>query len=183
MEALMSKKNALLLLIDFQERIMPSMHNKEELEDKTVRLTKACRALGVPVMATAQYPKGLGAIIPAVREAMGDEACIIEKTSFSCCGQDGFMDALEEFDRGTVLVAGIESHVCVQQTVLELLEEGFNVYLLADCVSSRTSYDKQIALRRMSDEGAYIVTYESAVFEMLKNAKNPAFKSISAIVK
>lgn len=183
MEALIAKESAVLLLIDFQEKLMPSMQNPNELEDAAVRLVKGCRALDVPVMATAQYPKGLGGIIPSIKEAMGESVCVIEKTSFGCCGQEGFLDALEQQDRNIVLVAGIEAHVCVQQTVLELMEEGYEVYVLADCLSSRKSYDKEIALRRMSDDGAYIITYETALFEMLKNAKEPAFKAISAIVK
>ena len=186
------KEDAVMVGIDFQERLMPAMKGNEELEAAAVKLIKGCRVLGVPVVMTQQYTKGLGPTIPAITaaltESMGEDAAAagfytIEKTSFSAMGESAFVEALEKLGRKTVIIAGIEAHVCVQQTVIDLLEKGYTIFVANDCIASRSNTDKKYAQRRMGDAGAVGTTFESILFELLGGAKEPGFKQISAIVK
>lgn len=178
----MNKDDSLLVLIDFQERLMPAMNDREDLEENTIKLVKGCKVLGVPQLVTQQYTKGLGPTVFGIDEALGEYECI-EKTSFSAMGEPDFVDALEKTGRNTVILAGIESHVCVQQTALDLLEKGYGVFLIVDCVSSRSSYDKKYALKRMSNAGITNTTCEAVLFELCKGSREPGFKEISSLVK
>lgn len=186
------REDSIFVGIDYQEKIMPAMKNNEELEQTVIKLIKGCRILGVPVIVTQQYTRGLGETIPSVKQALTEslsetipEAAFepIEKTSFSACGEPAFMEALEKSGKKTVIIGGIETHVCVQQTVIDLLEKGYTVFVVNDCVSSRSNNDKKYSQRRMGDSGAIGTTYESVLFELLGGAKDPAFKQISALVK
>lgn len=188
----LKKEDAVLVGIDFQERLMPAMKNNIELEAAAAKLVKGCRILGVPAIMTQQYTKGLGptvaAIAEALTEALGEETGAvefqpIEKTSFSAMGEPAFVDALEKLGRKTVIIAGIEAHVCVQQTVIDLLEKGYTVFVANDCISSRNNTDKKYSQRRMGDAGAIGTTYESILFELCGGAREPGFKQISALVK
>lgn len=179
----MKKEDAVLVLVDFQERLMPVMKGQDELEAAVIKLIKGCRVLGVPMLVTEQYPKGLGRTVPAIRDALGDDPAPIEKTSFSCMGEPNFQEALKNTGKKTVILAGIETHVCVQQTVLDLLESNYEVYVINDGVSSRSNNDKKYAQRRMGDAGAVGTTCEAALFELLGGAREPGFKEISALVK
>lgn len=188
----LKKDDTVLVGIDFQERIMPAMKDHEELSESVVKLVKGCRILGVPVIMTQQYTKGLGPTVPAVAAALtepiGDDVAAaefepVEKTSFSAMGEPAFVETLERLGRKTVIIAGIESHVCVQQTVIDLLETGYTVFVANDCISSRSSTDIKYAKRRMGDAGAVGTTFESILFELLGGAKEPGFKQISALVK
>lgn len=177
-----NKKDAVLVLIDFQERLMPAIKNYEELEKAAVKLAKGCKILGVPVIVTQQYTKGLGPTIPGIHEAVGEYEPI-EKTSFSALGEPAFSEKLKSLGRKTVILAGVEAHVCVQQTALDLLEKDYSVFLAADCVGSRANNDKKFAQRRMSESGAVVTTYEAILFELCIGSKEPGFKEISALVK
>lgn len=186
------KEDAVLVGIDFQERLMPAMKAGAEMEAAAVKLIKGCRILGIPVVMTQQYTKGLGATVAAVTAALtepigeetgGAEFQPVEKTSFSAMGEPAFAEALEKLGRKTVIIAGIEAHVCVQQTVIDLLDKGYNVFVAHDCISSRSNTDKKYAQRRMGDAGAVGATSESILFELLGGAKEPGFKQISALVK
>ncbi len=179
---MVNKEDAVLVLIDFQERLMPAMHNKEELEKTVEKLIKGCKILGVPAIVTQQYTKGLGPTIPSLHEALGDYNPI-EKTSFSAMGEPEFEKELKELGRKSVILTGIESHVCVQQTALDLIDKGYDVFLVVDCVSSRSSNDMKYALKRMAGLGAIVTTYEAVLFELLKGAREEGFKQISALVK
>ncbi len=176
------KDDALLVLIDFQEKLMPAMKDDKELEKNVEKLIKGCAILGVPKLVTQQYTKGLGETIPSLCQALG-EFEPIEKTAFSAMGEPAFREAIKMSGRKTVILAGIEAHVCVQQTALDLLEEGYSVFLAADCVSSRSKNDCKYAILRMTDSGAVRTTYESILFELLGGAREPGFKEISALVK
>lgn len=176
------KEDAVLVLIDFQERLMPAMENNEELAATVVKLIKGCNIMEIPKLVTQQYTKGLGATIQDIHEALG-KYCPIEKTSFSAMGEPAFAEALEKTGRKTIILAGVESHVCVQQTALDLLEKGYNVFLAADCVSSRQGSDKKYALKRMAQAGAFLTTYEAVLFELCGGSRQPGFKEISALVK
>lgn len=188
----LKKEDAVLVGIDFQERLMPAMKGNEELEEAAVKLVKGCRILGVPAVMTQQYTKGLGPTIPAIAAALtepiGEDIAAaefqpVEKTSFSAMGEPVFVETLEKLGRKTVIIAGIEAHVCVQQTVIDLLEKGYTVFVANDCISSRSNTDKKYAQRRMGEAGAVGTTFESILFELLGGAKESGFKQISALVK
>lgn len=176
------RENAAFVAIDFQERLMPVMSDSERLEEKTVKLIKGLNALGIPGIVTQQYTKGIGKTIPSIAEALGDFQHV-EKVTFSCMATEEFVTRLEALNKKDIIVFGIEAHICVQQTVLQLLEAGYNVYLVTDCISSRSEEDKLWGITRMGEAGAAITTYESVLYEILRDSKADGFKAVSAIVK
>ena len=179
---MLTTENTLTLVIDFQERLMPSIYRHEELARKTSIFIEGCRVLGVPILTTQQYTKGLGQTIPEIKESLG-EFEPIEKITFSCCGCEEFNDKLGKSGKMMILVTGVEAHICVQQTVLDLLELGYSVYVIADCISSRFESDQLYAIKRMENAGAIFITVESALFEMMISAAHPKRKDISNLVK
>ena len=174
-------EDSILLVVDIQERLLPAMNEKEVLLDNCIKLIKGVNALGVPTVVTEQYPKGLGNTVDEVKELL-PEAKYFEKTNFSCLGDDVYT-YLKESGKNTVLVCGIEAHVCVLQTLIDLVEAGFKTVLITDCVSSRKETDKMYSIIRAGAEDVTISTYESTLFEMTGCAKHPVFKEISKIVK
>lgn len=176
------KENTAALVIDIQERLLPVMDQNDVILENSVKLLNGMAALEVPVMVTQQYTKGLGDTVEAVKEVI-PEFSFYEKTSFSCYDEPEFALALENSGKHNVIIIGIESHVCVQQTVIDLLAQGFQPIVVADCVSSRNASDKAVAIERMRQEGAIVTTYESILFELTRSAKAPAFRTISKIVK
>ncbi|MCR5034085.1 MAG: hydrolase [Clostridia bacterium] len=178
----LNREDTLAVFIDFQEKLMPAMHNKEVLQDKVVRLAKGLKVLDIPHIVTQQYTKGIGETIPEVAEAIG-EFEPIDKTTFSCMSHVDFINQLEIAARRNIVVCGIEAHICVQQTVEQLLEEGYNVYIPVDCISSRSQNDFLWAAERMEKAGAVMTTYESILYELLKDSKAEGFREISRIVK
>ena len=175
-------ENALLMVIDFQERLMPSIFNYDQLGSKIETFIKGCHLLDVPIIVTQQYTKGLGETLPYLQDALG-EFEQIEKITFSCYETPAFVSKLEESGRKTVIVTGIETHICVQQTVLHLLENGYTVYVVADCTGSRSEVDRIYAEQRMRQAGAVITTSESVLFDFLKRADHPKRKEISNLIK
>lgn len=161
---------------------MPAMAGREDLEERTVRLVKGMKAMGVPMVFTQQYTKGLGATTEAIAEAAG-EFQHVEKHTFSCMRNEEFAEKIKASGKKNVVVCGIEAHICVLQTVIQLLDEGYNVHLVTDCVSSRDENDKLWGITRMGEAGAVITTYESVLYELLADSKAAEFKAISAIVK
>ncbi|MBE6028955.1 MAG: isochorismatase family protein [Clostridiales bacterium] len=178
----LNREDTLAVFIDFQEKLMPAMHHKEELQDKVCRLAKGLGVLGIPHIVTQQYTKGIGETIPEVAEAIGEFEAI-DKTTFSCMSHVDFINQLEIAAKKNIIVCGIESHICVQQTVEQLLEEGYNVYIPVDCISSRSQNDFLWAAERMEKAGAIMTTYESILYELLKDSKAEEFREISKIVK
>lgn len=176
------KENSIAVVIDVQRRLYPFISENEKLTDNIVRLIKGIKALKIDIFVTVQYLKGLGDTIDPVKEALGDYQHL-EKSSFSCCGDTEFMKKLKEKGKKNVIICGIESHVCVLQTALDLIANGFQPVLIEDCVSSRNQNDKRIAVERMRQEGAVISTYESILFELLEVSGTETFKEISKIVK
>ena len=179
---LLTRENTAFAVIDFQEKLMPAMSYREELEDKTLRLIKGMKALGIPTIVTQQYTKGIGETIPSIAEALGDFAPI-DKTTFSCLANPDFAEKLKATGRKNVVICGIEAHICVQQTALELLEEGYGVYVAVDCISSRSQDDMLWSVTRMGEAGAIVTTYEAILYEILRDSKAEGFKAVSAIVK
>ena len=176
------RENAAYVAIDFQEKLMPVMSGTQKLEEKTIKLIRGLEALGIPGIVTQQYTKGIGETVPAIAEALGDFEHV-EKNTFSCMATEEFVSRLEALGKKDIIVLGIEAHICVQQTVLQLLEAGYNVYLAADCISSRSEDDKLWAISRMGEAGAAITTYEAILYEILRGSKSEGFKAVSAIVK
>jgi len=175
-------EDALLLIIDVQEKLFRVIHEKETLLSSLQKLVKGCRLLGVPVLVTEQNPAGLGPTVPDLAALMPD-AIKVTKFSFSCCAESGFIEQLKAMSRRQVLVCGIESHICVYQTSMDLLAAGYEVQVVSDGISSRTPQNKKLALGRLSADGAKLTGVEMALFELLRTAKAEHFKAISAIVK
>lgn len=166
-----------LLVVDVQERLLPAIHEAQRVLDNTIWLTRLAQRLGVPVAASEQYPRGLGHLHADLRALLAPE-CIAEKLHFSCAAAQCLVN-LPGSDRLQVLLCGIESHVCVLQTALELRWQGKEVFLVADAVSSRNPADKDLALARMRDHGVEIVSREMVAFEWLRQAATDEFREIS----
>src|SRR5260370_40324208 len=158
---------AALAVIDIQERLLPSIFEADRVVRNTVRLIKGARILGIPVLVTEQYKKGLGATTPAVAAEIAG-AVKMEKIAFSACGAAGFEKALKAKKVTDVILCGIEAHVCVSQTCLDLLDKGFRVFVVVDAMSSRTTDNHFVALERMRDAGAVVVSTELVRFELLE---------------
>ncbi|MCD8076839.1 MAG: isochorismatase family protein [Lachnospiraceae bacterium] len=179
----MEREKTQAVMIDMQERLLPAMERTEEICEKTEMLLRGLRILEVPLIVTQQYTRGLGQTEERLREAAGTEACV-EKLSFSCFPEPDFREALEAHpERNAVLLFGVETHVCVLQTALDLLATGREVFVVCDCVDSRRGSDREIALRRLEAAGAFLTTAESALFELLGQAGSDTFKKISKLVK
>ena len=185
-----TKDNATLLVIDFQEKLVPAMSEPEKCVDNKAKLIEGARILGLPIVVSEQYPQGLGSTVPAIREVLDKEidgtiipANIIAKRAFSCLDEEKILNELEKVDRDYVLVCGIESHICVLQTIMDLSEKGFIPVLVEDCVFSRKENDKTQAVKRAAMEGAIVTTYESILFELLGSSTAPEFKAISKLIK
>lgn len=179
----LTRDNCILVAIDYQEKLVPAMFEKEALIEKSSHLVKGFGILNLPVLFTQQYTKGLGETIREMKEAAGEGAVYLDKLTFSAWNDENFVAEFKKRQRNIAVVVGIEAHVCEQQTVLDLLEEGYGVYVAADCISSRNPYDRDISIARMRDAGAVITTYESILFELLGWSKAEEFKQISALVK
>ena len=177
------KDGAVLVVVDFQERIVPAMYGGADAVAEAAKLVKGFSALGCPVIATQQYTKGLGETVAEVREAF-DLFEYMEKSSFSVMADTGFREALEKTGRKSVVLCGIETHVCVMQSALDMLAEGYDVFLATDAVSSRKESDERAAISRMVQAGVTLTTVESVLFELLDNdSKSDTFKTISRLIK
>jgi nicotinamidase-related amidase len=177
---LMSRDDTALLVVDVQEKLLPHISGHECLLWNIRRLIDGAHILGMPILATEQYPKGLGPTVPELGECLTD---IPSKLHFSCGGCPQIFDGLPERGIHKLLVCGIEAHVCVQQTVLDLISHGFHMYVAADSVGSRAANDCEVALRRMDSAGATLTTTEAALFEWCEVAGTPEFKKLSALVR
>lgn len=173
-------EDSLLLVVDYQEKLVPIIDDNQSLLEQTVKLLEGCQVLDIPMVVTQQYTKRLGMSLPEIRQY---ESNYYDKITFSCYGDSVIRKTLESSGKNTIIVCGVESHICVLQTVLDLLEDGYEVVLVADCIGSRKLYDKEIALKRMEQDGAILTTVESLLFEFLKVAGSDTFKKISKIIK
>jgi nicotinamidase-related amidase len=178
-------QNSLFLLIDFQANLAAAMDKEvyENAERNVGLMASACRVLNIPIMVTEQYRRGLGPTVERVQGKLGTAYKPIEKVEFSCLTNPEFLLRLQSAKRQHIVVAGIESHVCVLQTVLDLLSDGHSVHLLSDAVCSRYKSDWESAVHYMRDAGAVISTTEIVVFQWLKKAGTPEFKSLSPLFK
>ncbi len=171
-----------LAVIDVQGKLAQLVVDKEALFKNIRILIQAAQILNIPVLWCQQVPEALGPTVPEIAELLpGSEP--INKASFSCCGQEQFNAELNALGKEQVLLCGIETHVCIYQTAMDLMEGGLDVTIVADAVSSRTAQNRQIALTRLAAEGAHISSTEMALFELLKTAKHPQFKDIAKLIK
>lgn len=177
---LLDRQSSALLVIDVQAKLVPHVREPKRLIWNIGRLLRAAKLFEIPASATEQYPKGLGGTAPELAEHLG---AIPEKLLFSCLECQSLVEAWKSAARPKVVVVGMETHVCVQQTVLDLIHLGFRPYVVADAVSARASLDHDTALRRMELSGAVITTTESVMFEWCQAAGTPEFKQISALVR
>ena len=176
------KENTLALVIDIQERLFPFIAENQQLTENTKRLIEGLKALEIPIIITEQYKKGLGLTMPEISVLLPN-AESHEKMAFSCCDDEGITNAIVASGKKQIILCGIESHICVLQTTIDLAAKGFTPIVVADCVSSRNLYNKKIALKRMIKEGAIVTTYESILFELCRFAGGDQFKVISKLVK
>jgi nicotinamidase-related amidase len=179
---LLCSKRTLLLVVDVQQRLAPVIDRNDTVMANCARLIEGCRVLGVPLLVSEQYPRGLGETVEHLRSLASDDE-VAEKITFSCLRDRPLAERMAESGRDTLLVCGMEAHVCVTQTVLDALDEGYHVQVAADAVGSRCPDNRTVALARMAREGATVTTTESALFELLKKAGTVEFKKISKLVK
>lgn len=170
------------VIVDVQERLLPVISGQEHLVARLQALIGGLLSLDVPMTYTEQYPKGLGRTVSTI-DSLLEEIDPIEKLSFSCYGADSFREWVREADCQAMIIAGIETHVCVLQTSLDLIEDGITPVIVTDAVSSRHEHDSATALTRLASAGAILTTTESILFELLEEAGTDTFKRISAIVK
>lgn len=180
--ALLSQEDSVLMIIDMQGNLYESMQDKQFLLENVRKLIRGMQVFGIPVIVTEQIPEKLGPTIEPVVSLLPDSPRI-PKSDFSCCGDEKIMKALKAVERRQVLLCGIETHVCVYQTAVDLLGFGYDVHLVADAVSSRTVLNREIGIRKMCDEGARLASTEMVLFELIRTADDPKFKEIFSIVK
>jgi nicotinamidase-related amidase len=176
----MSRDDTALLVVDVQEKLLPHISGQRRVLWNVRRLMDGAAILEMPILATEQYPRGLGPTVPELAKDLGE---IPAKLHFSCGACAELFEVLPKRGVHKLLVTGIEAHVCVQQTVLDLITHGFQVYVAADAVGSRSPYDCETALRRMDSSGATLTTTEAALFEWCEVAGSPEFKQLSALVR
>ena len=179
---LIHREQSLLLIVDIQEKLAPAILQADEVIANTVKLIHAAKQLNVPILASEQYPKGLGRTVPALRELLPTET-LFDKTHFSCLGEPGVADRLRQQQRQQIIICGMEAHVCVLQTAMDIKVAGFTTIVVADAVSSRRAESYEVGLARMRDAGVTIVTTEMVLFEWIGQAGTPEFKALLPLIK
>lgn len=179
---MLKAKDAVLVIVDIQGKLATLMDRKEEFYENVVRMIRGAQVLEIPIIWNEQLPDKLGPTIDKIKNVLPGQTPLIKRT-FSCCGNPDFLSEIKAVGHKQVILAGMETHVCVYQSALDLLDGGYMVYVVADAVSSRSAENKQIALDAMRDAGVKITSVETALFEMLRVAEGDRFKQILQIVK
>lgn len=175
--------NSVLVIIDIQDKLIKASFSSESIVSDAIKLAKACNILSIPVIVTEQYPKGLGQTAEELKNILSNDTVFIEKTSFSATDEPEFAEKIKSTKRKQVIICGIETHICVLQTALNLIKEGNEVYVVKECCSSRNIDEHNTALELLKQYGAKIVTVEIALFQWLKTSKHPHFKEIQTLIK
>lgn len=170
------------VLVDVQEVLLPHIHDNENLTKNLKILMEGLKTMGVDVLVSEQYTKGLGPTVEPLQEVLG-EFTLLEKTSFSCCDDENMMEYIEKSGKKFIVLTGIESHICVMQTALDLKVKGYEPIIVEDCVGSRNDNNKKVAMNRLTQSGVIVTTYESLLFELCRYSKSPEFRTISKLVK
>ena len=176
-------EDTLGLIIDFQERLVPVIHQNDEVIHNAQILIQGLNILEIPMIVTQQYTKGIGMTVPPIIEAVGGKFQYQEKLTFSCADDENILRKIEESGKKNIIICGIEAHICVLQTVVDLLGKNYHVILVEDCIGSRKENDKSVGVQRAMAEGAVLTTYESILFELTRKAKTDTFKQISKLIK
>jgi nicotinamidase-related amidase len=182
----MQRDKSQLLIVDLQEKVAPPVHNISSVITVCERLVHIARRLGVPITLSEHYPKGLGPTVEPLRSSIGGDAQVLDKITFSCLKDAGLhqrLDSLRDHGRGQVVLAGIETHVCAGQTALDLIADGYEVYMAADGTSSRSPQSRDLSLQRIRQAGGFIVDSEMVMFEWLERAGTPEFKDLLNLLK
>lgn len=177
---MLERENCLLLIIDIQGNLFLAMHDRDYLLANVTKLIKGIKILNIPIICTEQIK--IGATISELTALMPDVKPII-KSTFSCCGDKNFIETLKVMNRKQVIICGIEAHVCVYQTTMDLLKMGYEVHLVSDAVASRSPHNKEAGIQRMVSAGALISSTEMVLFELLKTADDPRAKEIFQVIK
>ena len=183
---LIEANRSILVIIDVQTKLMPAVHLNNELIEQILILQKSANRLDIPMIITEQYPKGLGSTLDLISAETNSDDILVSKLTFSAMGEDLFKNELQKLrsiGRDQVIVCGTETHICVMQTVIDCINEKFNVYVVIDAVGSRSPENKQAGLSRMASCGAHCVTNEMVIFEWVKIAGTPEFKLLSKLIK
>lgn len=177
--SLLNVENCVLVAIDFQEKLV-GMLQKDDAAVKMEKLLTAAKILNIPTIVTEQYPKGLGSTIPTFDLT---DTVVLEKTAFSAMQGEDFREALVQTGKKQVIIGGIETHICVHQTVSELIDAGYEVYVVKDACASRNTYEFKQGIEAMKQNGAKITCLEIVLFELLRTSKHPNFKPVQALIK
>jgi nicotinamidase-related amidase len=176
---MLDTNNSILVIIDIQEKLVKAASNGEKTIINTSKISQAAQILSIPVIITEQYPKGLGATVESIT---GSDAFIMEKSSFSAFKEPEFEQKIKSLNRKQVILCGIETHICVLQTAIDLYKNGYEVYVLKDCVSSRSEEEQNSGLELLKQYGIKVITVEIALFQWLKSSKHPQFKDIQKLI-
>lgn len=182
----LNREDAILVVVDVQEKLVPAIDaDLYPVSLKNIRIMiEAAAALGIPIVVTEQYPKGLGRTVPEVREMLkGKDHRLLEKVTFSCARDEGFLAAIAAAGRRQIVIVGMETHVCVYQTSVDAARAGFSVFVLDDAVSSRFLHNYRSGLQALRDAGCTVFSTETAVFQLLKAAATPDFRKVAPLVK
>lgn len=174
---------AMLLLIDLQEKLMPLIVHQEQVRRSTCKLLDGLRVFDLPVVVTEQYPKGLGRTVDDVSQKLPKGTIVVEKPTFSAWGTASVREALRKCDRPQIIVAGVETHVCILQSALDLTAAGHDVFVVADAVGARSILDHDVALARTRHESVVVTTVESVLFELCESCESPRFKAMIEVIK
>ncbi len=177
----MDSKNTTIVCIDVQEKLVNMLQNKDQIARNCEKMMKIASVLDLDTIITEQYPKGLGATIEAIKNIKNFKT--IEKTTFSALQTPEFEQEFNKFENKNVIIFGIETHICVYQTVEDLIKKGFNVYVVCDCCASRSELNYEKSLKLMENLSAKITTLEIVLFELLKSSKHPCFKELQSLIK
>lgn len=181
--SILNEKDCILIVIDIQEKLLKAVYNKHILEKKAVIMAKTATMLSIPTIVTEQYPVGLGSTVDSVLLALPAGTSYFEKSSFSVLEVQEIVEILRTSRKHQVILLGIETHICVNQTANALVEAGYDVTVIADACGCRDEAEHRAGIERLKENGAHIVTTEMALFELLKTAKHPAFKEIQQMIK
>lgn len=180
---ILDPKHTALVVIDIQEGFRNAIPDLGLIASHAGTIVRGFQILGLPVLVTEQYPKGLGHTVDEIKRVLSEADEVFEKSTFSSCGAEAFVAKLIDLSIKQVVICGLETHVCVNQTAHDLLDRGFQVHILTDCVCSRFEHNKAAGLTKMRDSGVISSSIEMALFELMRDSKNEKFKEIQALIK
>ncbi len=179
---MLNADNSIILIIDIQEKLV-NMLESDTITQKATKLLKAANIFNIPAIITEQYPKGLGGTVLVIKQEAKPDNVLFEKINFSAMQEAGFKDLLRHFNRNSIILCGIETHVCVYQTARDLIIEGYDVEIVKDITASRKEFEYNMGIEKIKQLGAGITSFETVLFELLKTASHPNFKEIQSLVK